>query len=159
MLPDLLGDSKTSPFHAIVTHCDATVFESKLLELIVQSKWEENIRSQRQWSSALYATALAVATGAMVSGATGGPDPNMLVDVVQGAMICCEAVASSMAGVQLTREGCRFYITGPWNLLDVSASGCLLVGGVCHFTGAISGVQTWGALVYIIPSHQSITFQ
>ena len=36
MLPDLLGDAKNSPFHAIVTHCDASVFESKLLELIVQ---------------------------------------------------------------------------------------------------------------------------
>jgi hypothetical protein len=147
MLPHLLGDATKSPFHTIVNHCDASAFESKLLELIVQSKWEENIRSQRQWSSALYMMALAVASSAMVSGSTtGGADPNMLVDVVQGAMLCCEAVALAMESVQLMREGCGFYLTGPWNLLDVTASGCLVVGGMCHFTGAATGVQTWGAL-------------
>ena len=36
LLPEILGDGDSSPFHFIVTHCDASVFESKLVELIVQ---------------------------------------------------------------------------------------------------------------------------
>ena len=28
LLPDVLGDSDSSPFHSIVTHCGASVFES-----------------------------------------------------------------------------------------------------------------------------------
>ena len=60
--------------------------------------------------------------------------------------MCCEVVALMMEGMQLAQGGCRFYFTGPWNVLDITASGCLVAGGTCHFTGAFSGVQTWGAL-------------
>ena len=33
-----------------------------------------------------------------------------------------------------------------WNLIDVSASTCLIVGALCHFTRQRDGVQTVGAL-------------
>ena len=33
-----------------------------------------------------------------------------------------------------------------WNLIDVAASTCLVVGAVCHFTHARAGVKTVGAL-------------
>ena len=36
VLPGLLGDAESSPFHEIVARCDASVFDSKLLELIVR---------------------------------------------------------------------------------------------------------------------------
>eukprot|EP01052_Picozoa_sp_SAG31_P034626 SAG31_NODE_4072_length_3614_cov_7.146230_1_plen_85_part_10 len=45
----------------------------------------------------------------------------------------------------MKREG-LFYFAGPWNLLDVAASVCLLVGGACHFKDALGGVHTVGAL-------------
>eukprot|EP01052_Picozoa_sp_SAG31_P016132 SAG31_NODE_1058_length_10121_cov_14.446617_3_plen_847_part_00 len=38
LLPGLLGNSMSSPFHAIVENCDSLVFNSRLLELVVQCK-------------------------------------------------------------------------------------------------------------------------
>ena len=69
LLPDLLGDGDSSPFHSIVTHCEAAVFESKLLELIVQSKWEENVRSQRYWSLFFYGVCFVDGATAMMMSA------------------------------------------------------------------------------------------
>ena len=110
------------------------MFKSSLLELIEQSKWEENVRSQRQWSSALYeyVCALVIASCATLSGpgVAGGPQL-VIVDMLQGAMMLCESVALILEGFQLVREGCSFYFTRPWNLLDVVASGCLVAGGMC----------------------------
>ena len=67
------------------------------------------------------------------------------VDVLQGVMVFVEAMALGMESFQLKREGI-FYFTGPWNLLDVAASVCLLAGGACHFRDALGGVRTVGAL-------------
>eukprot|EP01052_Picozoa_sp_SAG31_P063373 SAG31_NODE_22306_length_528_cov_5.195804_1_plen_135_part_01 len=69
MLPDMLGDGDSSPFQSIVTHCDASVFESKLLQLIVQSKWEENVRKQRYWSFFLYGVCFVEGAAAMMMSA------------------------------------------------------------------------------------------
>ena len=44
------------------------------------------------------------------------------------------------------REGSAIYFSGPWNLLHVSASIALLVGGVGHFTNHMASVRTIGAL-------------
>merc|ERR1712185_515833 len=71
--------------------------------------------------------------------------PLVVVDVLQGTMMLFEVVALSMEGIQVKREGI-FYFTGPWNVLDVAASICLLAGGTCHFTDVLGGVQTVGAL-------------
>ena len=37
------------PFHVIVERCNAAVFESRLLELVVQSKWERNVWPKLRW--------------------------------------------------------------------------------------------------------------
>ena len=113
VLPNLLGDANSSPFHAIVTHCDASVFESKLLELIIQSKWEENIRSQRQWSILLYGCAFAVGSAAMLASTArdccdtcqcGTRDEAVtFVDVLQGSMIMFELVALGGETLQVVR--------------------------------------------------------
>ena len=44
------------------------------------------------------------------------------------------------------RQGCVFYFSGPWNLIDCGASGCLIAGGACHFTGSLAGVRSVGAV-------------
>ena len=44
------------------------------------------------------------------------------------------------------REGSAIYFSGPWNLVDVSASLALLSGGVGHFTAHMASVRTIGAL-------------
>ena len=112
LLPNILGDAKNSPFHAIVTHCDASVFESKLLELIIQSKWEENIRFPRQLSIMLYGCALAVGSAAMLASAARDSSSSegeaaTFVDVLQGLMICFEVVALGSEGWQLVRASLR----------------------------------------------------
>jgi hypothetical protein len=110
LLPNLLGDANTSPFHAIVAHCDASVFESKLLELIVQSKWEENVRHQRQLGIALYGCALAVGSAAMLVSAaheSSSSEGGMIVDLLQGSMICFEVAALGSESLQLVRSNLR----------------------------------------------------
>ena len=87
VLPDLLGDANSSPFHDIVTNCDATVFESKLLQLIVQHKWEENVSSQRMRSVALYGIAFVTGAVAMTSGAKGA---SSTADVLQSLVLIVE---------------------------------------------------------------------
>ena len=44
------------------------------------------------------------------------------------------------------REGSAIYFSGPWNLVDVSASVALLSGGIGHFTAHMASVRTIGAL-------------
>ena len=109
LLPNLLGDAENSPFHAIVTHCDASVFESKLLELIIQSKWEENIRFPRQLSIMLYGCALAVGSAAMLASAARDSSSSegeaaTFVDVLQGFMMLFEVVALGSESWQLVRN-------------------------------------------------------
>ena len=58
--------------------------------------------------------------------------PLVVVDVLQGLTISFEAVSLCMEILQLKREGI-VYFTGPWNVLDVAASGCLLAAGVFYF--------------------------
>ena len=55
MMPELLG--KAGPFHKIVERCNAAVFESMLMELVVQSKWETNVWPKLKWIIIGYANA------------------------------------------------------------------------------------------------------
>eukprot|EP01050_Picozoa_sp_SAG11_P001395 SAG11_NODE_60_length_19094_cov_26.549566_10_plen_1057_part_00 len=89
IVPYLLGDAKSSPFHDIVTNCDASVFDSSLLELIVQYKWEASVRSQRQWAFLTYGATFAIGSAAMLSSTARLQElePTSTVDVLQGSMI------------------------------------------------------------------------
>ena len=61
----------------------------------------------------------------MGAGRAPGARPAVEVDVLQGLTISFEVVSLGMESLQLKREG-AIYFTGPWNVLDVAASGCLL---------------------------------
>lgn len=69
-VPHLLGSAKDSPFHSIVANCDALVFESKLMELCVQYKWEENVWPKRKLIMLFYILSLCLASTAMVAAST-----------------------------------------------------------------------------------------
>ena len=60
----------------------SSVFESKLLELIVQSKWEENVQSQRYWGLFIYGVCFVDGAAAMIMGTNRGR-PLVVVDVLQ----------------------------------------------------------------------------
>ena len=61
-------------------------------------------------------------------------------------MMVSEVLSLCNEGLQLVREGSTIYFSGPWNLVDVTASVSLLAGGVGHFTAHMSSVRTIGAL-------------
>eukprot|EP01052_Picozoa_sp_SAG31_P013157 SAG31_NODE_786_length_12098_cov_15.117446_5_plen_741_part_00 len=94
MVPDLLGDAADSPFAAIVENCDAKVFESVVLQLIVQSKYEENVWPKLRLLMIGHVFALGLASIAMTASATakGSSNPSMPVDILQGVMIFVETV-------------------------------------------------------------------
>ena len=88
------------PFHVIVERCSAAVFESRLLELVVQSKWERNVWPRLKWIIAGYAAALGLSSVAMVASAGfGRPDSSLglesvaWVDVAQVAVVVVETAA------------------------------------------------------------------
>ena len=100
----------------------------------------------------LYFVCLVLASCAMVASSAQGDEEassasvGMAVHVLQGTMMVSEVLSLCNEGLQLVREGSTIYFSGPWNLVDVSASVSLLAGGVGHFTAHMSSVRTIGAL-------------
>ena len=152
MLPHFLGERSRSPFHTIVRRCGSDVYESKLMSLCVQSKWELNVWPRLRVQLVLYSVCLVLASCAMVASSAQGDEEassssvGMAVHVLQGTMMVSEVLSLCNEGLQLVREGSTIYFSGPWNLVDVSASVSLLAGGVGHFTAHMSSVRTIGAL-------------
>ena len=152
MLPHFLGERSRSPFHTIVRRCGSDVYESKLMSLCVQSKWELNVWPRLRVQLVLYFVCLVLASCAMVASSAQGDEEassasvGMAVHVLQGTMMVSEVLSLCNEGLQLVREGSTIYFSGPWNLVDVSASVSLLAGGVGHFTAHMSSVRTIGAL-------------
>jgi hypothetical protein len=99
LMPELLGDATSGPFHLVVERCNAEVFESRLMELMVQSKWETNVWPRLRWIIGGYATALALSSTAMVA-SVGLGSPSSLehgsttwVDTAQAAAVVVEVAA------------------------------------------------------------------
>lgn len=114
VLPNLLGDAKSSPFHDITARCGAPVFDSKLLELVVQSKWEENVSTRRMWSIVAYGCAGVIEAVAMVVSAkseNAGTNTFSAAGMLQGLVMVIELSSlgfdafqmASSAQVPLTR--------------------------------------------------------
>lgn len=128
LLPELLGDANSSPFHNIVAHCDASVFESKLLELVVQNKWEENVRSLRLWSFALYSVRFVIGTLAMAFAAN-------IDDADISASSTADMLQALVFGIELSSRGAEaiHLVSGA----DKAHHVCLLYSPVsiaAHFT-------------------------
>ena len=62
---DFVGPPATSPFAAIVTNCDFSVCESKLVKAAVDFKWQR-ISWWIKFDLALYVMSLVVASGAVL---------------------------------------------------------------------------------------------
>ena len=104
VLPDLLGDAESGPFHDITARCDASVFDSKPLELIVQYKWEENVRPHRMRSVAAHGCTSLIATVAMLVGVTSedaDTDSYRAADVLQGLVLVIELPSLGFEAFQL----------------------------------------------------------
>jgi hypothetical protein len=71
MLAGLAGDPAdtggASAFHAIVTNCDAPVFDSKLLQYVVQYKFETNVLPMLRREVLLFSGATLLASTAMLA--------------------------------------------------------------------------------------------
>ena len=161
LLPHFLGGADDSPFHDIVRNCEEAVFESKLMRLAVQCKWQTNVWPKMRQQIVLYAVVMLLATVATVTSSrlvvddwrlATGPlgveatvTATLLANLLVAAMAVAELCALGNELLQLTRMGLRNYVS-PWNAIDCAAPIALLLGAKAHFDGgAASGVRTFGA--------------
>ena len=147
-LADFIGDPESSPYHTIVERCDANVFESKLMQLATQFKWERNVKRRIHLQMLSYAAAMMLASFAMAASAISGPRvqyqvmyledyqtqiPLRSIDVMVIVMVIVELVSLWNESMQLMREGYAKYFS-VWNVLDAGGSILLLFGAAGHFT-------------------------
>jgi hypothetical protein len=154
MLPGLAGDpgetSGGGAFRAIVTNCDPSVFESKMLQLVIQYKFETNVLPMLRRVVMVSSGAILLASAATLASARqleGGSDSNwMYIDVAQGLMVAAELVQLFTEARQLARQDIKRYFSSPWNLMDISASVTLIIGAVGSFQRSADTVHLFGAL-------------
>jgi WD40 repeat protein len=152
LLADFAGDpADIIAFHTIVANCDASVFESKVLQLVVQYKFETNVLPTLRQAALLYTGATLLASAATLASSRqlegGWEESNLLyIHVGQGMMVVAELASLFAEARQLAKQDIRSYFTSPWNLMDVGASVALIVGAVGHFERSADTVHLFGAL-------------
>ena len=115
LMPELLGGEVSGPFHTIVERCNAEVFESKMMELVVQSKWERNVWPKLRWIIVGYAGALGLASMSMVASSGFGKAGSLQaesaawVDVAQVAVLVVETAALGNEVHQQVRRCARLF--------------------------------------------------
>jgi hypothetical protein len=154
MLPGLAGDPEETSgggaFRAIVTNCDPSVFESKMLQLVIQYKFETNVLPMLRRVVLVSSGAILLASAATLASARqfeGGADSNwMYIDVAQGLMVAAELAQLFTEVRQLARQDIKRYFSSPWNLMDIGASVTLIIGAVGTFQRSADTVHLFGAL-------------
>jgi WD40 repeat protein len=141
----------SSAFHAIVDNCDASVFDSKLLQYVIQYKFETNVLPMLRQTAALYTGATLVASAATLTSSIqleGEWEGNKLpyIHIGQGVMVAVELVSLLYEARQLARQDTKSYFSSPWNLMDIAASVALIIGAVGHFSRSADTVHLFGAL-------------
>jgi hypothetical protein len=147
---DPANTSGGSAFHAIVTNCNASVFESELLKHVIQYKFDTNVLSVLRREVLVSSAAILLASAATLASARqleGGSESNWAyIDVAQGLMVVAELAQLFTEARQLMKQGIKRYFSSPWNLMDVGASVTLIVGAVGHFQRSADTVHLFGAL-------------
>jgi hypothetical protein len=154
MLAGLAGDpadtSGGGTFHAIVANCEAIVFESRLLQYVIQYKFETNVLPML-WREVLVSSgATVLASAAPLASARqreGGSDENWVyIEVANGLMAAAELAQLFTEARQLAQQGIKRYMSSPWNLMDLGASVALIIGAVGTFQRSADTVHLFGAL-------------
>jgi hypothetical protein len=144
--------SGSNAFHAIVANCDTSVFESKLLQHVVQYKFETNVLPKLRQEVLLFTAATLLASVATLASSRhleGGSEQALVyIHAGQGFMIVAELLSlfSEVRLHVLARYDMRSYFSSPWNLMDVGASAALIVGAIGHFQRSADTVHLFGAL-------------
>jgi hypothetical protein len=154
MLPGLGGNPEDTlgggAFRTIVANCDTSVFESKLLQYVVQYKFETNVLPKLRRVVLLSGGAVLLASAATLASARqleGGSESNWVyIDVAQGLMVAAELAQLFTEARQLSLLGVGGYFSSPWNLMDLSASVALIIGAVGNFQRSADTVHLFGAL-------------
>ena len=110
LLPHFLSDRSQSPFHTIVRRCGSDVYESKLMSLCVQSKWETNVWPRLRVQLLLYLVSLALASSAMVASSVDGDETStdgmgLAVHALQAVMAVSEVLSLANEALQLVSVG------------------------------------------------------
>jgi WD40 repeat protein len=154
LLPGLAGDPRDTSgggtFHAIVANCNASVFESKLLQYAIQYKFETNVLPMLWREVVMSSGAILLASAATLASARqleGGAEENWVyIDIAQGLMVAAELAQLFTEARQLARQDILSYFSSPWNLMDVGAAAALIVGAVGTFQRSAEIVHHFGAL-------------
>eukprot|EP01047_Picozoa_sp_COSAG01_P016162 COSAG01_NODE_822_length_13306_cov_4.866132_3_plen_497_part_00 len=148
-IPHILSQHEDSPFHQIVANCDALVFQSKLIRLIVQYKWEMNVWPRMKLQIAGYAIALLLTTAATVTSSRATmidkEEGTVTLTLLMVAMSLVEGFSVLNESYQLAKMGFWAY-ANLWNVIDLFASVMLLLCAQAHFTSADGGVRSFGAV-------------
>jgi WD40 repeat protein len=155
MLAGLAGDptrdtSSGGAFHAIVTNCNASVFESKLLRYVIQYKFDANVLPTLRRAAVLYTLETLLASAATLASSRqleGDWEKALIyIHVGQGVMVAAELVSLFNEARKLSLLSIKSYFSSPWNLMDVGGSVALIVGAVGHFQRSADTVHLFGAL-------------
>eukprot|EP01047_Picozoa_sp_COSAG01_P044077 COSAG01_NODE_3960_length_5493_cov_2.949203_2_plen_779_part_00 len=153
-MQNFLGDCHTSPLHAIVINCDATVFSNQLIRLAVMYKWRTSVYSLVQRHMAFHLCCLLISSATMIFTTqqhleTHGEDDAeaMIAHVLQGLTIVAAILALGMQVMRMLRQGTNLYLDSLWNIFDVTASLSLLIAASGHFMDVHTEViQSLGAI-------------
>ena len=145
--------SDGSAFHTIVANCDPSVFDSKLLQYVVQYKFENNVLPTLRHAALLYTGATLLASTVTLASARqliveGDRETGnfVYIHVGQGVMVAAELMSLFAEARQLARQDVKMYFASPWNLMDMGASIALIVGAAGHFQRSADKVHLFGAL-------------
>ena len=126
------------------------MFDSKLLQHVVQYKFETNVLPTLRQAVVLYTGATLLASTATLASSrqleNGLDDGLIYIHAGQGFMVTAELLSLFAEGRQLARQDIKSYFTSPWNLMDIAASLTLIVGAVGHFQRSADTVHLSGAL-------------
>ena len=95
--------------HSIVKHCDSAVFESDLLRLAVEFKWERNVFPMLQRAMALYAARAILATASILTSTYVGR--STLSDLLAVFLVVAEGASLITELSELSKQGWRQYFT------------------------------------------------
>ena len=143
LLTGILGDKKTSPLHAIVKHCEPSVFESKILKYVVEFKWNENVFPILKRGMIFTAVRIIAVVFGMIGSSRYGR--HWLCDLLVILMLPQETQAVYGEVQEVVKEGAK-YFKSLWNMLELTGSTCLFVAALGHFLDEPGLVHRFGAI-------------
>lgn len=140
-------------YSLIVKHCGSEVYNSRIMRLATQFKWETSVKPLQTKLMFVYFFGVCLSTATMLSCTNAGTTQLAFINVTEtlqidaratevelsstnialvAAMIIWEVGVLSNECYELVVEGLKRYMSSPWNVCDSVSSICLLAAALCH---------------------------